>query len=186
MELWVIAVSENLWNGCLTGPIRIRKICKERKMNLVRNLIGAFFLVVSVGALAECPIYNGKYFCKGDGIEQEMTLKTETVNGVIQYSLDDTNVIPDGVTRPTNFQGGVFDISATCDATEVKVKVLFPGGEGDNPDCGTQKWNLIYSLIFQPDGININETHYAEAVCENGTVVPTEGKGTMSCVPVLP
>lgn len=135
-------------------------------------------------AHAGCPSYSGKYLCTGDGIEQEMNLKTDMVDGKYQYTLDDAIVLADGVTRPVNFQGGLFDISATCTETDVTVKVLFPGGEGDNEACGAEKWNLLYSLIFSPAGLNINETHYSEAICESGKLVPTEEKGALSCVPV--
>jgi hypothetical protein len=90
-------------------------------------------------AQAECPSYNGKFLCKGQGIEQQLTLKTEVKEGVYQYSLDDTTVVADGVNRPVNFQGGIYDMAATCEASKVTVKIVFPGGEGDNEACGTEK-----------------------------------------------
>ncbi len=150
----------------------------------MKVLLFSIVAMVSVTASAVCPSYSGKYMCTGDGIEQEMNLKTEEVNGQYQYTLDDAIVLADGVTRPVNFQGGLYDISASCSEDNVTVKVLFPGGEGDNEACGVEKWNLLYTLVFAPAGLNINETHYSEAVCESGKVVPTEERGNLVCVPV--
>jgi hypothetical protein len=149
-----------------------------------KTLIVMALGLAAFSAQANCPNYTGKYLCSGDGIEQEMNLKTEIVDGKYQYTLDDAVVVADGVTRPVDFQGGIYDIAATCSANDVTVKVLFPGGEGDNEACGAEKWNLLYTLSFSPAGTNINETHYSEAICESGKVIPTEERGTLSCVPV--
>lgn len=145
-------------------------------------LIGLTALMSSGFAMAACPSYNGNFMCKGEGIEQAMTLKTEEVNGVYQYSLDTTTVIADGVVRPVEFQGGIFDMAATCAEDHVTVKIQFPGGEGDNEACGAEKWDLFYTLNFQPNGPNITETHHSDAVCASGKVVPSEEKGTLECV----
>lgn len=156
-------------------------------MQLMTKIFASVFSVslFSVSAMAACPSYSGKYLCTGDGIEQEMSLKTEVLaDGLYQYTLDDAIVIADGVTRPVSFQGGIFDIAASCTENDVTVKVVFPGGEGDNEACGVEKWDLLYTLIFTPDGANIAETHYSEAVCANGRVVPSEEKGALSCVPM--
>lgn len=145
-----------------------------------------FVSIFSMTTQAACPSYSGKYLCSGDGIDQEINLKTEMVGDQYQYTLDDAVVLADGVTRPVNFQGGIYDISATCAEDNVTVKVLFPGGEGDNEACGADKWDLLYTLMFSPNGANIAETHYSDAVCGNGTVVPSDEKGSLNCVPVAP
>ncbi len=144
-------------------------------------LTAAIVLTSAVSAMAACPVYNGKFMCTGDGIEQEMSLKTEVVGGVYQYSLDTTTIIADGVVRPVDFQGGVFDMSATCSEDKVTVKVLFPGGEGDNEACGAEKWDLFYTLNFHPNGNNITETHFSEAVCASGKVIPSSDEGKLEC-----
>lgn len=144
-------------------------------------ILGLTTLMSASMALAACPTYNGKFLCKNESIEQALTLKTEVVNGVYQYSVDDTTVIADGVVRPVNFQGGVYDMAASCTAEKVTVKIQFPGGEGDNEACGAEKWDLFYTMNFHPNGNNITESHSSEAVCGSGKVVPSEDAGTLEC-----
>ncbi|MGZ5279345.1 MAG: hypothetical protein ACXWC9_05360, partial [Pseudobdellovibrionaceae bacterium] len=133
-------------------------------------------------AMAACPTYNGTYLCKNDSMEQTLNLKTEVVNGQYQYSLDTTTVIADGAVRPIDFQGGIYDIAASCTADKVTVQVKFPGGEGDNEACGTEKWDLFYTLNFSPNGSNITESHFSNAVCASGAVIPSGDEATMDCV----
>jgi hypothetical protein len=159
-------------------------LTKENPMKMIlKATIGLTVALSTTAAVAatSCPSYNGKFMCKNDSIAQELNLKTEVVKGVYQYSMDDSTVIADGVTRPVTFQGGVYNMSAVCDDTKVTVKVQFPGGEGDNEACGTEKWDLFYTLNFHPNGKNITETHHSDAVCASGKVVPSEDEGTLEC-----
>ncbi|MEZ0391723.1 MAG: hypothetical protein ACAH59_05880 [Pseudobdellovibrionaceae bacterium] len=138
--------------------------------------------LVSASALA-CPTFNGAYLCKGDGLEQTLNVKTEVVDGVHKYSLDDTSVLADGQYRKVNFQGGEYDMAATCKDQNLTVNIKFGGGEGDHPDCGPQKWDLIYSLSFSQNETGINETHGGQAQCADGKTYPTEDmNGSMTCV----
>lgn len=142
----------------------------------------SFVSLLSISALA-CPTFNGEYECKGEGMEQTLNVKTEVVNGVHQYSLDDTTVIADGQFRKVNFQGGLYDMAASCKNQTLDVKILFDGGEGDSPECGTQKWNLLYVLSFTENGKNITENHAASLMCEDGKTFPTDDMtGSMNCV----
>lgn len=171
------------------------KTLRSYPMKDMTKFLGAILLtsVFSVAANAACPSYTGKYLCTGNDkdddkdndIVQEMNLKTEMIGDQYQYTLDDAIVLADGVTRPVKFQGGVFDIAASCTEDSVTVRVMLPGGEGDNEACGAQKWDIFYTLMFKPDNTNIAENHYSEAVCADGKIVPSEEKGELSCVPVV-
>jgi hypothetical protein len=164
------------------------KLTKENLMNAIlkalkkvtAGLTVALFTTAAVAATS-CPTYNGKFLCKNESLEQEMNLKTQVVNGVYQYSLDEATVLADGVTRPVTFQGGVYNMSAVCSEEKVTVKVQFPGGEGDNEACGAEKWDLFYTLNFHPNGENITETHHSDAVCASGKVVPSQDEGSLEC-----
>jgi hypothetical protein len=145
----------------------------------IATLISAFALSATASS---CPVFNGTYQCEGDGIEQELTLKTEIVSGVTQYSWDDTQIRADGQYRKVAFMGGEYDMAASCQKETLTINVVFDGGEGDNEDCGKDKWNLLYTLNFTPNGQNISETHSSSTVCANGKVIPSEARGSMSCI----
>jgi hypothetical protein len=159
---------------------------KNHKENIMKMMILALTTVLSTVAAsaATCPNYNGNFMCKNETMEQAMSIKTEVVDGVYHYSLDESKVIADGVTRPVEYQGGVFDIAATCTEEKVTVKIVLPGGEGDNEACGVEKWDLFYTLNFHPNGANITEKHFSETVCASGTVIPNNDNDQLECTPV--
>lgn len=144
---------------------------------LISTLIAGFSLSASA-----CPTFNGTYACEGDGIQQTLKVKTSQVNGVSQYTIDETTVLADGQYRKVNYQGGLYDIAASCKAQTLNVNIMFEGGEGDNESCGAEKWNLRYGLSFTPNGENITEAHQATTVCQSGKEFPTDMKGSMNCV----
>lgn len=149
----------------------------------MKTLMTTLAVLMTATSAIACPVYNGTYVCKNESMEQVMNLKTEMVNGQYQYSVDSTTVIADGVTRPVDFQGGIFNIAATCSPDKVSVKIELPGGEGDNEACGAQKWDLYYTLNFHPNGTNITESHSSAAVCADGTTIPSGDDDTMECTP---
>lgn len=153
---------------------------KENQMKKLMTTLTV--LMTAATAVAGCPTYNGTYACKNDSMEQVMNLKTSVVNGQYQYSLDATTVIADGVTRPVDFQGGLYNINAVCSDEKVTVKIQLPGGQGDNEACGAQKWDLYYTLNFHPNGINFTESHSSATVCEDGKSIPSGDDSTMECV----
>lgn len=138
--------------------------------------------LISASAFA-CPTYNGTYECSGDGIEQTLNVKTVMVNGIPQYSIDETQILADGAYHKVNFMGGQYDMSATCKTPDtLTVNVLLDGGDGDSDECGAQKWNLLYTLNWTPKGANISETHSSSTVCQDGKVFPSGVQGSMTCV----
>ena len=144
---------------------------------ILATLVSCF----SISAFA-CPTFNGTYECKGEDMEQVINVKTTVVNGVSQYALDETVVLADGVFRKVNFQGGLYDIAASCVNSSLKIDVKFDGGVGDNPDCGNEAWHLLYTLNWTPQGQNILENHSGMTVCASGKKVPSDDmKGSMVC-----
>jgi len=149
----------------------------------MKMMIATFVSGLSLSAAAGCPTFDGTYECKGEGVEQIMSVKTNVTNGVYTYSLDESMVQADGVYRKVDFQGGVYDIAASCVKDSLKIDVKFDGGEGNNPDCGNEKWNLIYTLNFTPQGQNILENHSGATVCASGKHVPSDDMtGSMTCL----
>lgn len=149
----------------------------------MKMMLATLVSVFSMSAMA-CPTFNGTYECAGEGMEQTMTVKTEVINGVHQYSLDDARVLADGQYRPVDFMGSTYDMSASCLANgSLKLDIKFDGGVGDNPDCGPEAWNLIFTMNFKPNGNNILESHEGATVCSSGKRVPADDmKGSMTCV----
>ena len=139
-------------------------------------------LMTAAPSLAVAQIYTVIFACKNDRLELVIIFKTSVVNGQYQYSLDATTVIADGVTRPVDFQGGLYNINAVCSDEKVTVKIQLPGGQGDNEACGAQKWDLYYTLNFHPNGINFTESHSSATVCEDGKSIPSGDDSTMECV----
>jgi hypothetical protein len=152
----------------------------------MKSLIVSFLALTSVSAWAACPTFNASYLCKGEGVEEKLNVKTTLVNGVAQYQIDDTTVLADGVYRNVNFRGGQFDMAASCANNTLTLKILLDGGEGDNPACGAEKWNLRYNLNWTPaaNKKDVNESHTGETVCASGKTIPSDDmKGSMVCVP---
>ncbi len=146
-------------------------------------ILGLTTLMSAMAMAATCPNYNGAFLCKNENMEQPMNIRTEVVDGVYHYSLDNSQVIADGVTRPVEYQGGVFDMSATCNEEKVTVKIVLPGGEGDNESCGAEKWDLLYTLNFHPHGNNITEKHHSDTVCGSGATFPNNDDDQLECTP---
>jgi hypothetical protein len=147
----------------------------------MKLFITSVISLLATSAMA-CPQFNGTYACHGDGIDQTIQLKTQVVNGVTQYSMDDAQVLADGVYRKVSYMGGQYDIAATCKDQTASINIVLDGGVGDNAECGADKWNLLYTLNWTPAGNNISEVHFSSTVCGNGKVVPSNEKGTMTCV----
>jgi hypothetical protein len=113
-------------------------------------------------------------------------VKTEVVNGVYQYSIDESVIVADGKSHTVNFQGGQYPMTAACKDASLNVDITLDGGSGDNPDCGNEAWNLVYSLNFTPmtaAGDKIAEKHAGKTVCAGGKqVAPEDMAGSMTCV----
>lgn len=148
----------------------------------MKTLLMSLVTCASAVAMA-CPTFNGTYECSGGGLEQVLTVKTEMVGSVYKYSIDESVVQADGVSRPVDFQGGVYDMTASCQKETLNVDIVLASGQGDNPDCGNDTWNLVYALSFTPNGAQINEAHAGKTVCGSGkVVVDPDMAGTMTCV----
>ena len=131
-----------------------------------------------------CPTFNGTYKCKTQSQDKILTLATKDIAGVTHYQLDGSEILADGTYRKVRYEGGDYDMAASCQADTLSLKVKFQGGAaGESPACGALKWDSLYILSWTPKGTNDVTEHTSGAtLCEGGFEVPNDVSDSFNCV----
>ncbi len=130
-----------------------------------------------------CPTFNGTYRCKTQSQDKMISLSTTESAGLTKYVLDGSEIQADGKYRKVRYEGGDYDMAASCKDKTLSLKVKFPGGaSGESPACGAQKWDVLYILSWTSQGSDVTEHTSGATLCDDGREVPNDVSDSFNCI----